>query len=290
MEDIPVPTIGEGRMLIRVKATGINPVDWKIRDGARTAAMLPPLPTVLGAELAGEVVEAKGSSAFKAGDRVMGLVGGTGADADLVSADPAGFCATPPGLTDVEAAAIPMAAMTAWQALAAGGELPPGGRVLIHGAAGAVGGFAVQFAKQAGRTVFATANGTGLDRVRSLGADTVIDYKAERFEDRATDIDLVVDLVGGETLQRSWAVLANGGVIVSTVDHDVADHAPDGRRGVSIRMKPDGARLAEIVDAVAAGRLRSTVGEVVAPADLPGALERSKQGHAHGKMVVDFTR
>jgi NADPH:quinone reductase-like Zn-dependent oxidoreductase len=288
---VPVPTPGTGQVLVRVKAAGINGLDWKIRDGLVRDAFPLPLPAVLGIELAGEVVAAGPDAArFKIGDRVMGPMGGLGAYADFVAVDEAKLCLTPAALGDVEAAALPVAALTAWQVLGTAGERRPGQRILIHGAAGGVGGFAVQFAKAAGATVFVTTSAASRDHVLALGADVAIDRVAERFEDRASGIDLVIDLVGGETLDRSWSVLAADGAIVSTAAPDIALRMPVDRRGVWFMMKPDAVRLAEIAGAVVAGSLKSTIAEIIGRAGLADAIERNKQGHAPGKIVLDLTR
>ncbi len=184
---------------------------------------------------------------------------------------------------------MPVAALTAWQALRAAGELRPWSKVLIHGAAGGVGGFAVQFAKAASAIVSATASSSSRAYVEELGADDVIDYRTDRFEGHATDIALVLDLVGGDTLDRSWSVLSDRGALVSIVAPDVANRAPAKRRGVWFSMRPDPVRLAQIAGDIVAGRLSSTVAETVTFAELPGAIERSRTGHAPGKIVADFT-
>jgi len=289
--EAPIPTPGAGEVLVQVKAAGVNGLDWKVRDGLLRGAFALPLPAVLGVELAGVVTQTgPGVSRLKVGDRVMGSMNGLGAYADFVAVDEANLSLTPQALTDVEAAALPVAALTARQALAAAGGLRPGQRVLIHGAAGGVGGLAVQFAKAAGAIVLATASGASRDHVLDLGADVVIDRNAERFEDRAKDVDLVLDLVGGEILDRSWPVLAPGGAIVSTAAPDIAARTPAGRRGLWLSMRPDAALLGEIAEAVAAGAVRSTLAEVVDLAGLSAAIERNKTGHAPGKIVVDLTR
>jgi NADPH:quinone reductase-like Zn-dependent oxidoreductase len=291
LDAVPVPTPGTGQVLVRVKAAGVNGLDWKIRDGLVRDAFPLPLPAVLGIELAGEVVAAgPGAARFKIGDRVMGPMGGLGAYADFVAVDEAKLCLTPAALSDVEAAALPVAALTAWQVLDAAGERRPGQRILIHGAAGGVGGFAVQFAKAGDATVFATASAASRDHVLALGADVAIDRFAERFEDRASGIDLVIDLVGGETLDRSWSILAADGAIVSTGAPDIASRAPAGRRGVWFMMKPDAARLGEIAGAVVTSSLKSTIAEIIGRAGLADAIERNKQGHAPGKIMLDLTR
>ena len=291
LDDIPVPVPGARQVLIRVKAAGVNGLDWKIRDGLVRDAFPLPLPAVLGIELAGEVVAtAPDATRFKTGDRVMGPLGGLGAYADFTGIDEAKLCLIPATLGDVAAAALPVATLTAWQVLRAAGPLRPGQKILIHGAAGGVGGFAVQFAKAAGATVFATAAGASRAHVLGLGADLVIDRLAERFEDKLDGIDLVVDLVGGETLDRSWAVLAPDGAIVSTAAPDIAQRAPAGRRGVWFMMQPDAAQLAQIAGQVAAGSLKSTIAETIGRSGLAAAIERNKRGHAPGKIVLDLTR
>ena len=290
VDEVPLPTIGAGQVLVRVSAAGINGLDWKIRDGLLKDVFPLDLPAVLGFELSGVVVEAgKNTSRLKIGDRVIGPLDAIGAYADFVAVDEAKLCITPDGLTDIEAAALPVAALTAWQALEAGG-LRSGQKVLIQGAAGAVGGFAVQFAKAAGATVLATASASSGDYVLGLGVNEVIDYKTERFEDRAKEIDLILDLIGGDSLDRSWNVLAPDGVIVSTTQPDLAARVPAGRRGLGIMMHSDPGRLRQIADDVAAGTLKSRIAETVDFSELSDAIERNKTGHAPGKTVVNFVR
>ena len=220
----------------------------------------------------------------------MAALGGVGAYADHLVINAEKLVLTPSALSDVEAAAIPVAAMTAWHVIQAADFDLSGRRVLIHGAAGGVGGFAVQFAKAAGANVYATASTRSLPHVRALGADEVIDYKQQNFELLARDIDLVVDLVGGEVVERSWALLSPDGLLVSIAAPDVVSRAPQGRRGVFLSNKPDTARLAAIAQQVAAGTLQSTIAEVVGFDDLPSAIERNRTGHAPGKIVADLTR
>ncbi len=285
----PVPQPADGQVLVQVRAAGVNGLDWKLREGFLRDVMPLPLPAVLGLEFAGEVMEAGPNSAFRVGDRVLGPLSGIGAYADVVAVDEANLARTPAALSDVEAAALPVVALTAAQVLEAAGPLHSGARVLMHGAAGGVGGFAVQFAKAAGAEVWATASARSRDHVLGLGADRVLDREAQRFEDEVADVDLVLDLVGGDAVERSWGVLKEGGVLVSTVRPDVVAQAPAGKRGLWFMMQPDAARLQEIADAVAAGRLRSTVAEVVGLKDLSAAIERNRTGHAPGKIVVDLT-
>lgn len=286
-----IPTIQAGQVLVRAKAAGVNGLDWKVREGYVRDAFPLQLPAVLGIELAG-VVEAVGSEVtqFKVGDRVMGPLGGLGAYADLVAIDQAKLCHTPAGLSDIDAAAIPVASLAAWQSLHAAGPIKAGQRVLIHGAAGGLGGFAVQFAHQAGATVYATARGNAVDYVSGLGADHVIDYEKQRFEDVAKNIDLVLDYVGGEVLARSWQVLSDKGAIIGTTSPDILALAPAGHRGIWFMMKADAIRLGKIAEQVARGELQSKVTEVVGFADLPAAIERNRTQSRSGKVVVDFSR
>ncbi|MGG1948055.1 NADP-dependent oxidoreductase [Trinickia sp. NRRL B-1857] len=289
--DIAKPEPKEGQVLVHVRAAGINGLDWKVREGYVRDAFPLPLPAVLGIELAG-VVEAVGPGVtrFRAGDRVMGSLGGLGAYADFVTVDEANLSRTPEQLDDVHAAAIPVAAVSAWQSLHHAGPVHSGQRVLIHGAAGALGGYAVQFAKQAGAEVFATAAGAHGDYVRSLGADYVIDYRTQRFEEIARDIDLVLDYVGGEVLDRSWQVLTPAGAIVGTSSPEILARTPAGRRGLWFINKPDAALLDKLAADVANGTLKSNVTEVVDFEHIPAAIERNRTESHAGKAVADFSR
>ncbi|WNL46449.1 NADP-dependent oxidoreductase [Dyella sp. BiH032] len=283
------PTAGPGQALVRVRAAGVNGLDWKVREGYVRDAFPLQLPTTLGIELAG-VVEAVGPgvTGLREGDRVMGPLGGLGAYADLVAVNAANLAIIPDALSFVDAAALPVAAVAAWQSLHFAGPIHAGQRILIHGAAGGLGGFAVQFAHQAGAEVFATALSEHADYVRGLGADHVIAYDLEQFEASARDIDLVLDYVGGEVLARSWSVLAEDGAIVSTASPAILSNTPAGRRGLWFVNTPDTARLQAIADDVADGRLRSKVAAAVRFDELPAAIERNRTQPQVGKTVVDF--
>jgi NADPH:quinone reductase-like Zn-dependent oxidoreductase len=288
--EIAKPAAGPGQVLVRVGAAGVNGIDWKVREGYVRDAFPIQLPAVLGIELAG-VVEAvgPGASRFRVGDRVMGPLGGLGAYADIVAADEALLVRTPQGLDDVHAAGVPVAAVAAWHSLHHAGPITAGQRILVHGAAGGLGGYAVQYAKRAGAEVFATASTAALDYVRSLGADHVIDYRAQRFESVARDIDLVLDYVGGEVLDRSWQVLAKDGAIVGTSSPDILARTPPGRRGLWFVNQPDAPLLERLAAEIAEGTLISKVSEVVAFDGIPAAIERNRTGHRIGKVVADFS-
>jgi NADPH:quinone reductase-like Zn-dependent oxidoreductase len=289
ISSIAPPVAGAGQVLVRVHAAGVNGLDWKVRDGNVRDVFPLQLPAVLGIELAG-VVEAVGAGVtrLRQGDRVMGAPGLLGAYAELVAVNQANLSPMPASMNFVEAAALPVASVAAWQSLHFAGAIRAGQRILIHGAAGGLGGFAVQYAHQAGAVVYATALGVHTGYVRSLGADHVIAYDQEQFESRLGDIDLVLDYVGGEVLGRSWSVLAEGGAIVSTASPAILATTPAGRRGLWFENRPDAARLQAIAEDVAQGRLQSRVSAVVPFDELPAAIERNRTQPQLGKTVVTF--
>lgn len=289
--EIALPDVGERQVRVRVHAAGINGLDWKVREGYVRNAFPLSLPAVLGIELAG-IVEAvgPGCSRFRIGDRVMGSLGRIGAYADFVVVSEANLAHTPTGLDDIHAAAIPVAAVAAWQSLNYAGPISSGQRILIHGAAGGLGGYAVQFAKQAGAEVFATVAAAGMEYVRSLGADHIIDYQSQPFESLARNIDLVLDYVGGGVLDRSWPVLSEQGVIISTASPDIVARTPDGRRGLWFMNTPDGTQLETLAASIASGALKSHVSEIVGFNDIPQAIERHRTAPRIGKVVADFLR
>jgi N-ethylmaleimide reductase len=289
LELVARPAAGPGEVVVQVRAAGVNGLDWKIRDGLVKDAFPLPLPATLGIELAGVVVElGEDVTGFAVGDRVMGPLSGIGAYSDYVAVAASKLALTPTSLEDVQAAAIPVSALTAWQALFDAGELKRGQTVLIHGAAGGVGSFAVQFARLAGARVVATAQSANAGYLSGLGADLVIDYRTSNFWEHTGSVDLVLDLVGGDTLAKSWQVLAVGGQIVSTAAPEIMGQIPDGKRGKWFQMKADGQKLTEIAAMVADGRLLVRVSEIADLADINGAIERNKTGHGAGKTVVKF--
>ncbi|MEO7497429.1 MAG: NADP-dependent oxidoreductase [Massilia sp.] len=287
---IEAPVAGPGQVLVRVHAAGINGLDWKLREGYLQKAFPLQLPTVLGIELAG-VVEAVGAGVerLRIGERVMGPIGGLGAYAELVAVNEVNLSLVPDALSFIEAAALPLASVAAWKSLHYAGPVQAGQRILIHGAAGGLGGFAVQYAHQAGAVVVATARSGHVDYVRSLGADHVIAYDKEQFDLLVGDIDLVLDYAGGDVLDRSWAVLAKNGAIVSAASPDILARIPDGRRGLWFQNTPDTERLQAIGEDVASGRLRSKVSAVVTLDELPAAIERNRTQSQFGKTVVTFS-
>jgi NADPH:quinone reductase-like Zn-dependent oxidoreductase len=228
-------------------------------------------------------------SAFGEGDAVYAMLDAEhGGYAEFVAFD-AALCARKPGnLSHVEAASVPLAGLTAWQGLFEHGQLQMGQRVLIHGAGGGVGHFAVQFAKARGATVIATASGEDREFVSACGADQVIDYKRERFEDAAQDIDLVFDLIGGETQRRSFAVLARGGTLIATVSQPDAQLAATRDVRAAIMLShPDVRQLNEITLLIEAGKVRPHVQRAFPLADARAAQTRVQREHTQGKTVLE---
>ena len=285
-----IPEATPGVVVVRVHAAGINGLDWKIREGYLRDAMPTLFPTVLGLELAGEVHAVSEGSRFAIGDRVFGLAApGSGAYADFVAVPEVLLAPIPAGVSDVVAAALPVAGLTAWQMLHAAGAPGAGDTVLVHGASGGVGTLLVQMARQLGLEIAATASPSSRPHLLDLGVTTVIDRVNERFEDRLFNIDLVIDLAGGDAPDRSWTVLREGGAMVSSARFDIAAPRTDGRRGIAFQMRPDSDRLSAIAAAVAAGHLKIVIDQTVPFAGIPAAIERNRTGHGPGKTVADFT-
>jgi NADPH:quinone reductase-like Zn-dependent oxidoreductase len=286
LDSIEVPAAGPGQVLVHVRAAGVNALDYKVRQGFVRDAFPLELPCTLGVELSGVVAEVgAGVVTHRPGDRVMAWLAGFGAYANYVAIDAAKLAHTPRGLDDVQAAAVSLAALAAWQLIHRASGLRAGQTILIHGASGAVGTLAVQFGKAVGAKVLAVASGDKVAPAVRRDADRLIDRRAERFEDVAKNVDVALDLVGGDVLERTWAVMAPGGLILSAVT-PVVERAPDGLRGQFHITRIDTPRLKEIADRVAAGTFDLPVGEVVGFSDLAGAIDRNWSGRSAGKMVV----
>src|ERR1700744_5197417 len=258
-EELDVSQPDAGEVLVSVRAASVNPVDFKIRSGKYPAVKNDRLPYTLGRDVSG-VVEKCGAQAtrFKVGDEVFGMVGIYGGGyAEQAVLEQHAIAAKPSELDHVHAAAIPLAGQTAWQGLFRHGDLKAGQSVLIHGGSGGVGHFAVQFAKAKGARVLTTVSTQNMDFARSLGAAVVIDYKTQRFEAQASDLDMVFDLIDGETRERSWKLLKRGGILVSTLTDPSQDTAKRyGVRALRYTVEADGAELGEIVDLVVAGKVK----------------------------------
>ncbi len=274
-----------------MKAASINPVDFKIRNGQYPAVKEDRLPYTLGRDVSG-IVEKCGAQAaqFNVGDAVFGMVGiGGGGYAEKVVLDEKAITRKPPILDHVHAAAIPLAGQTAWQGLFRHGQLKSGQSVMIHGGSGGVGHFAIQFAKAKGARVLTTVSTDNVAFARGLGADVVIDYKTQRFEDEARDLDMVFDLIDGETRERSWKLLKRGGILVSTLTEPSQDTAArHGVRALRYTVEADGSELGEIAKLVASGQVKPRVQRTFRLEEAREALAAVERGGAIGKIVLSL--
>jgi NADPH:quinone reductase-like Zn-dependent oxidoreductase len=264
-EEVPRPAAGPGEVLVRVEAAGVGPWDAWIRAGK--SALPQPLPLTPGSDLAGEIVAVgQGVSDLRAGDQVYGVTNPRfiGAYAEFAVASAAMIAIKPRSASFIQAASVPVIAVTAWQALFDYARLEAGQTVLIHGAAGNVGSFAVQFARRAGVRIIATAGSNDVAFLRDLGAGTVIDFRAQRFEEQVHSADAVIDLVGGETQTRSFQVLRRGGKLISAVSPpDQAIAQSHGVEATFFLVNVTSHHLARIATLLDGGELRTRVGAVL---------------------------
>ncbi|MGW1495941.1 NADP-dependent oxidoreductase [Streptomyces sp. NPDC002402] len=300
VEEVPRPVPLPTEVLVRVHAAGINPVDWKTRGGGGMAGVLGEPPFTLGWDVSGVVEETGfGVTTLKAGDEVYGMPWfprAAGGYAEYVTAPARQFARKPASISHEQAAAVPLAALTAWQALVDTAGIRPGQRVLIHAAAGGVGHFAVQFAKHLGAHVTGTASSARHDWLTALGADELIDYTAVRFEEAAKDIDVVIDLVGDvhdNTSTRSLDVLRPGGLIVAIpagVSPELLQAAESrGLRTSAFLVEPDGPALTRIAELIDAGEVSVEVEEVFPLEQATQAHTRGESGRTRGKLVLRVT-
>lgn len=284
--DVEIPEPMADEVLVKVHAAGMNPIDWKIRNGAGERLGLK-LPIMLGGEIAG-TVERIGDkvSGFQAGDAVYGIIR-SGGFAEYAIAKQGDIALKPQSLDFESAAAIPLGALTAWQAMFDLAQLSSGQRVLITGASGGVGSLAVQLAKAKGAYVIATASGRNEDFVRRAGADVFVDYSKQSFEEVVKDVDVVFDLVGGDTFERAFHTLKKGGFLVTAVAFPSEEHAPRyGVRAARVYCKPNTDQLAAISALVDEGRLKAHVAMVLPLAEVTQAFQHSESGRTRGKIVL----
>lgn len=289
-EEAPKPVPAADDLLIRVVAASVNPVDWKLREG-HLAQMIPyEFPLTLGWDVSG-VVEAVGAgvTGFQVGDAVYSRpdIKRNGTYAEYVAVRASEVAHKPRTISHVEAASLPLAGITAWEVLVTTAQLSAGQRVLIHAGAGGVGSLAIQLAKVRGAHVVATASERNLALVKSLGADEVIDYKAQAFETVAKDIDVVFDTLGGAVQEASWGVLKPGGILVSIYSPPAPERAQAaGARGAFVFIQPSAPILNEYATLVDAGRIRPVVGAEFALKDIVQAHALSESGRSVGKIVL----
>ncbi|MBD2463085.1 NADP-dependent oxidoreductase [Oscillatoria sp. FACHB-1407] len=290
-ETVPRPEPKADEVLIRIHGAGVNPADWKMRQGYLKDKFPFPLPLILGYDLAG-VVEAVGTQVtdLAVGDEVFAMVPlhQLGAYAEYTVVTAALIAPKPSTVDFATAAGIPSIALTAWQSLFDLAQLEAGQTVLIHGASGGVGRFAVQFAKWKGAIAIGTASTQNLDALRQLGVDRAIDYKAERFEEQVSNVDVVLDTVGGNTRQRSWQVLKPGGVLISTEGAAEPVVAPSTNiRGIAIFVTPhNNIQLRQIGSLIDSGVVQPPKVEKFALQDAAKAHAAIQHEHRRGKLVL----
>lgn len=292
-DDVAKPVIADNEVLVQVKAISINPVDVKTRSGKGMSALFKnENPMILGWDVSGVVVESK-SPLFAVGDEVFGMVNFPGigrAYAEYVAAPASHLALKPANVTHAEAAGASLAALTAWQALISHANIQPGQRVLIHAAAGGVGHFAVQIAKQLGAYVIGTSSAGNKDFVLSLGADEHIDYKAQELNQATQAIDFVLDAIGDETIDRSLEVMKKGATIISIPsgkNEAVKEKAQaKGMIGYPIRVQSNGDDMKKLADHLANGTIKSHVSQTFAFDEIQNAHRQIETGKTQGKIAV----
>ncbi|MEU9553922.1 NADP-dependent oxidoreductase [Streptomyces fumanus] len=288
---LPRPEPRPNEVLVRVRAAGVNPTDWKHRA---TGGFLGEPPFTLGWDVSGTVeATGVGVAAFQPGDEVFGMLSypfGHGSHAEYVAAPARFFWHKPAGVDHVQAGALPLVSLTAWQALVERAELRPGQRVLIHAAAGGVGHVAVQIAKARGAHVIGTASAGKHGFLRSIGVDEPVDYHETDVTETFKDVDVVLDTLGGDTAVKSLRVLRPGGVVVSILpvgsDEFPREAERLGVRAVRMLVDADQAGMREIAALVEAGKLRASVERTFPLADAAGAHALGEQGRTTGKLVL----
>jgi len=289
-EDVPQPEPKQDQLRIHVIAAGVNPVDGMIRSGMFDKEGRRAFPVILGGDISG-VVEKVGSNItkFKSGDPVFAYVSldNSGGYAQYAVVTEREAAPKPKSLTYVEAAAVPIVALTAWQALIDTAKLKAGQTVLIHGGSGGVGSFAIQIAKAHGAKVIATASAANQELLKQLGADVAIDYTKQNFENVAKDVDVVLDSIGKDTLARSYGVVKKGGIIVSLVARpDPAELEKHGIRGEALSVDPNSDELSEIGKLIDEKKINVIVSQTFPLSEARKAQEQVATGHTRGKIVL----
>ncbi|MBJ8105480.1 MULTISPECIES: NADP-dependent oxidoreductase [Bacillus cereus group] len=286
---VPNPVIKCNEVLIRIHATSVNPVDWKIRKGELQEKLLFSFPIILGLDVAG-VIEEVGEDVdhFKIGDKVFTKPEniGKGSYAEYITVKSDLVAYMPNNISFEEAASIPLAGLTAWQSLVDYALIKENDRVLIHAGAGGVGSFAIQIAKSFGAFVATTASSKNEEFLKSLGADLIIDYKKDKFEELLSDYDIVLDTIGGEVQEKSFQIIKPSGVLVSIVHEPV--HEVQGIKSGFLWLKPSGKQLYELSGLIQAEKIKPIISKVV-PFNEKGIREAhilSESQHTRGKIVI----
>jgi NADPH:quinone reductase-like Zn-dependent oxidoreductase len=288
------PTVSSGKVLVTIKAAGVNPADWKIREGGLQQLISLQFPSTLGVDFSGvikQIGEGISPSDFKQGDEVYGqagvINGGSGAFAEMALANTESIANKPKRLSHAEAAGLPLVGVSAWQALVENIGLSKGQKILIHGGAGGIGSIAIQLAKYLGADVATTVSINDKQFVQELGADQVIDYKTQTFEDLLHDYDAVFDTVGDETYRRSFKVIKKGGVIVSMLDQPDSELMNQyGVKAIFQFTQADRERLTKLTQWVDENNIRVNVEKTFLLDEAGDALDYQKDVHPRGKVVL----
>ena len=294
IKEMPMPEIGDGDLLVEVYAAGVNPIDWKVREGRRRDVLELKFPYIPGFDMAG-IVKKVGSKVtrFQQGDEVFSRtdLARNGTYAEYVAVDETIVARKPENLTFEEAASIPLVGLTAWQALIDAANMKTGEKVLIHAGSGGVGSFAIQLTKARGSHAATTCSTRNIDLVKSLGADVVIDYTKEEFSSLLRDYDIVLDTIGGDIYRKSFTVLKKGGRVVSLLDQpDEALAQKTVTKALYIFMRPNGKELDEIAGLLRERKIKPVVGTVLPLEDARKAHELSASHHASGKIVLQVKK
>ncbi|WP_167848773.1 NADP-dependent oxidoreductase [Methanolobus halotolerans] len=293
-QEVKVPEISSGKVLVKVHAAGVNPVDWKITEGYMSQGKKLNSPMTLGGDFTGTVTDVgEGVTEYDKGDNVYGSgavrMGGSGAYAEYLSADAGQISKKPAKANNIEAAALPLVGVSAWDVISNKIDLREGQKILIHGGSGGIGSIAIQVAKYLGAYVATTARKDKADYLKEIGADEIIDYKNERFEDRLHDYDAVFDTVGGDTYKRSFRILKKGGIIVSMLeepDKELMDKYHVNAMGQFTRI--NSAILEKLAELFDKGIIKVNVDKVF-PLDKAGqALEYQRNNSVKGKVVIEI--
>jgi len=291
-KNAPKPAVSRGQLLVEVYAAGVNPIDWKIREGYIPLKF----PATLGGDFSGVVVDiGEGVSGFKKGFEVYGyasvLGGGSGSFAEFVQADAKVMALKPKNITHMEAGALPLTGVSAWQALVDHIGLSRGKKILIHGGAGGIGSIAIQLAKHHGAYVATTVNAKDMQYVKELGADEAIDYKNQTFEDMLRDYDAVYDTVGGETYVRSFKVLRKGGIIVSMLEQPRPELIEQyGVNAIGQFTQVNTERLSKLAELVAKRVIKVHIDKTFPLEQAGEALAFLQSGHPRGKVVLKMKK
>ncbi|MFZ0326053.1 MAG: NADP-dependent oxidoreductase [Nitrososphaeraceae archaeon] len=292
-QNTPEPTLSSGKVLVSIKSAGINPADWKIREGYFQQMISLQFPFTLGMDFSGVIkqVEEGVSSDFKQGDEVYGqagvINGGSGAFAEMALAKTESIANKPKRLSHVEAAALPLVGVSAWRALVENIGLSKGQRILIHGGAGGIGSIAIQLAKYLGASVATTVSANDKLFVQELGADHVIDYKSQNFEDLLHDYDSAFDTVGGETYKRSFKVLKKGGIIISMLEQPNSELMNQYNvKAIFLFIQADRQRLTKLAGWVDQNNIIINTDRTFLLDEAGKALDYQKDIHPRGKVVL----